>query len=125
MKESRQDSTPAERLEMAGSGFGDIFRINTWGESHGKGIGAKFDAFGWEVIEVIDGNDVEQILEAVRKAFTVNGKPTMIILNTVKGKGIDFAETSGEHSSTLNSQKWAEVLEEAERKYAELREALQ
>ena len=93
--------------------------------SHGKGIGAKFDAFGWEVIDVSDGNDVEQILEAVRKAFTVNGKPTMIILNTVKGKGIDFAETSGEHSSTLNSQQWAEVLEEAERKYAELREALQ
>ena len=93
--------------------------------SHGKGIGAKFDAFGWEVIEVIDGNDVEQILEAVRKAFTVKDKPTMIILNTVKGKGIDFAETSGEHSSTLNSQQWAEVLEEAERKYAELREALQ
>ena len=65
------------------------------------------------------------ILEAVRKAYTIKDKPIIIILNTIKGKGINFAETSGEHSSTLNRQQWAEVIEEAERKYAELREELQ
>ncbi len=92
--------------------------------SHGKGIGAKFDAFGWEVIEVSDGNDVGMILEAVRKAYTIKDKPIMIILNTIKGKGIDFAETSGEHSSALDQQQWTEVIQEAERKYAELREEL-
>ena len=36
--------------------------------SHGKGIGAKFDAFGWNVIDVADGNDVEQILGALEQA---------------------------------------------------------
>ena len=55
--------------------------------SHGKGIGAKFDAFGWNVIDVADGNDVEQILGALEQAKACKGKPTCLILNTVKGKG--------------------------------------
>lgn len=92
--------------------------------SHGKGIGAKFDAFGWEVIDVKDGNDVKEILEAIHRAYEIKDKPTMIILNTVKGKGIDFAETSGEHSSTLNAEQWEEVIAEAERKYEALKEEL-
>lgn len=92
--------------------------------SHGKGIGAKFDAFGWEVIDVKDGNDVKEILEAIRRAYEIKDKPTMIILNTVKGKGIDFAETSGEHSSTLNAEQWEEVIAEAERKFEALKEEL-
>ena len=67
--------------------------------SHGKGLGAKFDAFGWNVIEVEDGNDVEQVYDAVHAAVEVKGQPTAIILNTVKGKGATFAEPSGAHSS--------------------------
>ena len=43
--------------------------------SHGKGIGAKFDAFGWNVIDVADGNDVEQIYDAVQAAYATTGKP--------------------------------------------------
>ena len=61
----------------------------------GKGIGAKFDAFGWNVIDVADGNDVEQILGALEQAKACKGKPTCLILNTVKGKGATFAEPSG------------------------------
>ena len=67
--------------------------------SHGKGIGAKFDAFGWHVIDVKDGNDVEQISAAIAEAYTVKDQPTCLILNTVKGKGATFAEPSGAHSS--------------------------
>lgn len=92
--------------------------------SHGKGIGAKFDAFGWEVIDVKDGNDVKEVFEAIHRAYEIKDKPTMIILNTVKGKGIDFAEASGEHSSTLNDEQWEEVIAEAERKYEALKEEL-
>ena len=44
--------------------------------SHGKGIGAKFDAFGWNVIDLPDGNDVEAIYDAVQLAYDVKGKPT-------------------------------------------------
>ncbi len=92
--------------------------------SHGKGIGAKFDAFGWEVIDVRDGNDVEEILEAVNKAEKIKGRPTMIILNTLKGKGIDYAEKSGEHSSVLNEEQWDAVIAEAQQKYDALKEVL-
>jgi transketolase len=54
-------------------------------------IGAKFKEFGWYVQD-IDGADVEQIYEAIGKAKAVKGIPSVIILNTVKGKGCTFAE---------------------------------
>jgi len=66
---------------------------------HGKGLGAKFDAFGWNVIDVADGNDVEQVWNAVQEAYQADAAPTCIILNTVKGTGCTFAEPSGAHSS--------------------------
>lgn len=77
---------------------------------HGKGIGAKFDAFGWHVIDVTDGNDVEQIYDALKTAETVKDKPTCLILNTVKGKGAIFAEPSGAHSSQPTQEQWDEAI---------------
>ena len=91
--------------------------------SQGKGLGAKFDAFGWNVIEVADGNDVEQIYDAVMEAHTVTGKPTAIILNTIKGKGAIFAEPSGAHSSEPKEEVWQEALAYAEQKLAEIKAA--
>lgn len=78
--------------------------------SHGKGIGAKFDAFGWHVIDVTDGNDVAQIYDALKTAETVKDKPTCLILNTVKGKGASFAEPSGAHSSQPTQAQWDEAI---------------
>ena len=51
----------------------------------------KWKAFGWEVME-IDGHDVKQIADALDKADQVKGRPVMIVANTVKGKGVPFAE---------------------------------
>ncbi|MDR0286361.1 MAG: transketolase [Clostridiales bacterium] len=51
----------------------------------------KFKAFGWNVI-VIDGHDIEQIKNAIEEAKTVKGKPTMVVCNTIKGKGVSFME---------------------------------
>lgn len=51
----------------------------------------KWRSFGWNV-EVIDGNCIESILTALDHARAVKGKPTMIIANTVKGKGVSFME---------------------------------
>ena len=51
----------------------------------------KWRAFGWNVIE-IDGHDFEQILDALSPDRRVEGKPTMIIAKTVKGKGVSFME---------------------------------
>lgn len=54
-------------------------------------VDEKFRAFGWHVI-TIDGHDFNQIEKAVSEAKTVKGKPTIIIAETVKGKGVSFME---------------------------------
>lgn len=51
----------------------------------------KWKSFNWNVIE-IDGHDIEEILGAFEEAQTVKGVPTVIVANTVKGKGISFME---------------------------------
>lgn len=89
--------------------------------SHGKGIGAKFDAFGWNVINVVDGNDVEQISDAVEKAYAVKGQPTCIVLNTVKGKGALFADGTGAHSSQPAKEQWDEAIAHAEKVLADMK----
>lgn len=89
--------------------------------SHGKGIGAKFDAFGWNVIDVADGNDVEQVYDAVEAAYQVTGKPTCIVLNTIKGKGCTFAEPSGAHSSQPSKEQWDEAIAFAEAELAKVK----
>ena len=89
--------------------------------SHGKGIGAKFAAFGWNVIELQDGNDVEQIYDAVQLAYDTKGVPTCIVLNTVKGLGATFAEGTGAHSSQPSKEQWDEAIAAAEKKLAEIK----
>lgn len=51
----------------------------------------KFRSFGWHVL-TIDGHDIEQILTALDTARQTKGKPTCIVANTVKGKGVSFME---------------------------------
>ena len=57
----------------------------------------KWAAFGWNVIDVADGNDPYQVEEAVRGARLNRGtgKPTMVILNTLKGCGVSFVADKG------------------------------
>ncbi len=56
----------------------------------------KARAFGWDVIEIQDGNDMAQVCDALEKLpvadYSAKRKPTFIIANTVKGKGVDFME---------------------------------
>lgn len=52
---------------------------------------AKFETFGWYA-QSVDGHNVEEIYNAMQKAKETKGKPSMIVLNTVKGKGCVFAE---------------------------------
>jgi transketolase len=73
----------------------------------------KFESFKWHVVEC-DGHDMAQILEAFEKAATLKGKPTAIIANTVKGKGISFMENiAGWHGRSPS-------LEELKKAIAEL-----
>lgn len=52
---------------------------------------AKYQAFNWQVLE-IDGNKMEEILNAYEKAKTIKDKPTVIIAHTLPGKGVGYME---------------------------------
>ncbi len=53
----------------------------------------KWRAFGWEVVEV-DGHDLDQLDEALAKAWAATDVPVLILANTIKGKGVDFMENN-------------------------------
>lgn len=76
----------------------------------------KWKAFGWNVIDVSNGNDPDQIDEAVIKAKTSRSKPTMILLNTIKGKGVSFIENAGyaNHNMPLSKDQVNQALKELE-----------
>ena len=68
----------------------------------------KWAAFGWNVIDVADGNDVEQVSSAVKqaKANRATGRPTMVILNTLKGCGVKWIEEmgAGNHNTNVSEE---------------------
>lgn len=73
-------------------------------------IMAKFLSFGWHVIE-INGHDMREILSALDEAETVKGVATAIIANTVKGKGVSFAENVvGYHNGMLTEETYRQAL---------------
>ena len=87
-------------------------------------IAEKFRAFGWNVIE-IDGHDFEQILPAFAKAKECKGQPTVIIAETVKGKGVSYMENQvGWHGKAPNDEQAAQAIAELEALLAEQKNAL-
>nr|WP_072514879.1 transketolase [Ndongobacter massiliensis] len=75
-------------------------------------IDKKFAAFGWNV-EYCDGHNVESIHEALQKAKVVQGKPTVIIATTVKGKGVSFMEDTNEwHGNDPDADQYAVAAQE-------------
>lgn len=74
---------------------------------------AKWEAFGWSVVET-DGHDLDAIDAAFTTADTLrNQKPVMIIANTVKGKGVSFAENNAAfHNGTLTRELYDKALAE-------------
>ena len=56
-------------------------------------VAEKWSAFGWKVLEA-DGHDFNQIVENLGKAKEIKGKPTIIIANTTKGKGVSFMQNT-------------------------------
>jgi transketolase len=75
----------------------------------------KWKAFGFNLYEAEDGHDVIQIMDALEKAkANRNKRPNMIILHTVKGKGVSFAEEAGVgcHYMTISEEQLKIALEE-------------
>ena len=82
-------------------------------------IGAKFAAFGWYTQDV-NGADVAQIYEAIQNAKEVQGKPSVIILDTIKGQGVRFVEeTMMNHHIVIDQEKAKATIAELERRLAQ------
>lgn len=77
----------------------------------------KFESFGWEVLILEKGNDVDAIVEMLEKAktFVGKGKPIVILMKTEMGKGVDFMEGSHEwHGIAPNDEQLAKALAQLE-----------
>ncbi len=76
-------------------------------------IRAKFEAFGWDVLDVKEGNNMTAVIDGLNaaKAKTGNGKPICVLLHTVMGNGIDFMmHTHAWHGKAPNDEQLAEGL---------------
>ncbi len=79
-------------------------------------IAEKFQAFNFHVIDLKDGNDMEQIAAAFKEARETKGMPTAIIAHTLKGKGVSFMENQvGWHGKAPNDEEYAIAMEELEK----------
>ena len=88
-----------------------------------ESIRERWKAFGWHVIE-IDGHNMSQILEALHKADEYKGKPTMIIMNTIKGKGVSFMENNVDfHGKAPNDEEYKIAMKELEELEKSIRES--
>ena len=95
---------------------------NTEDVMHHDDLHERFKSFGWHVIDVADGNDIDQLEAAFNEAKTVKGKPTVLIANTVKGKGSKVMEGKANwHHKVPTEEEYAQIM--ADFKKAE--EALQ
>ena len=90
---------------------GDVSDVNSLDP-----LADKWRAFNWNVIEVSDGNDLSQVLSAVREAKSLRSskKPVMILLQTVKGKGVSFVEAmgAGNHNANISPEETVRALTE-------------
>ena len=79
-------------------------------------IDKKFEAFNFHVINVADGNDMDQLRAAFDEAKTVKGMPTAIIMKTVKGKGVSFMENKASwHGTAPNDEQYAVAMADLEK----------
>ena len=79
-------------------------------------IDKKFEAFNFHVINVADGNDMDQLAAAFAEARTVKGMPVAIVMKTVKGKGVSFMENNaGWHGKAPNDEEYAIAMADLEK----------
>ena len=78
-------------------------------------IRAKFEAFGWDVLDIEKGNDIESIIAGLNeaKSLTGKGKPVCILLHTEMGNGVDFMmHTHAWHGKAPNDEQLAKAFEQ-------------
>lgn len=76
----------------------------------------KWEAFGWHV-QSVNGHDVEQIVYAIENAKKIKNLPSMILLNTIKGKGCSFCENmlSSHSVKNITEEMWKDAVARLER----------
>ena len=75
-------------------------------------LAEKYRAFGWEVLSC-NGHDMQQVVDTLEKARTIAGKPTVILAETVKGKGVSFMENvAGWHGKVPSVEEMIKGLQE-------------
>ena len=89
------------RLQISGN----TEDVMAHGDLHGR-----FAAFGWHVIDVADGNDIDQLNAAFDEAERTKGQPTVLIANTVKGLGSPLMENkAGWHHHLPNQEEYEQI----------------
>jgi transketolase len=79
-------------------------------------IERKWDAFGWSV-STVDGHDMGAVLSALEASRGVKGCPSLIVADTVKGKGVSFAEnTAAFHNGIMSKEQYEQALAELDRR---------
>ena len=93
------------KLQLTGK-TDEIMDINA------ESIEQRFRSFGFNTI-MIDGNNIESVMQALSSAKQVKGMPTAIIAKTIKGKGISFMENKAEwHGKALNDEEYELAIKE-------------
>ena len=80
-------------------------------------VAEKFRVFGWDVLEIEDGNNLQQVIDGLTEAKkrTGNGKPVCIVMTTMMGNGVDFMmHTHAWHGKAPNDEQLAVALEQNE-----------
>lgn len=71
----------------------------------------KWEAFGWHV-QSVDGHNIQEILNAIDNAKKIPGRPSMILLNTIKGKGAYFCENMVKsHNMQITPEMWKKAVD--------------
>ena len=87
-------------------------------------IDKKFEAFGWNVI-IADAHDIIALYDAIEQAKACKGKPTAVVMKSVKGKNVSFMENqAGWHGVAPNEEQYNSAIAELDAKIAELEAAL-
>lgn len=87
-------------------------------------IDKKFEAFGWNVI-VTDAHDFDALMAAVEEAKATKGKPTAVIMKSVKGKNVSFMENNAAwHGSAPNEEQYNQAIAELDKIIADLEASL-
>lgn len=84
-------------------------------------LATRIAGFGWNVIKVEDGNDIEQLIGAFKKAEAFKGVPTCVVAETIKGKGSSVMENKASwHHHLPTQEEYVQIMADLKKKEAEL-----